>query len=366
MLDRLGIAARGFAHDVMLYAFLLDADPSGCPLDEQARRRLDLRLGPAPEQHADITLEIYQRLPPPSTRRGLRQALRRRSSCRSPACSPAWSAPASASIPSNCARLSGLMESEIARLTAEIHALAGKPFNISSPQQLGRVLFEDLHLPAPVPLRQRQDHLHRRRRARRAGRRSRNRPQSPRIPPAHQAQGHLRRRPARPDRSRHRPPPHQLQPDRRRHRPPVVLQPQPAEHPHPHRTRPRNPRRLRPPRRLEAAGRRLFPNRAAPTCPHVAGSELLLEAFRNGEDIHTRTASEVLGVPPLHGHPGCPPRRQGRQFRHRLRHQCLRSGRAARHFPQGGREVYPGLFRPLRRRAPLASTPLLPRSARPV
>ena len=36
-------------------------------------------------------------------------------------------------------KLSGLMETEIARLTAEIHQMAGKPFNISSPQQLGRV-----------------------------------------------------------------------------------------------------------------------------------------------------------------------------------------------------------------------------------
>jgi len=47
-------------------------------------------------------------------------------------------------------RLSTLMESAIARLTAEIHTLAGKTFNISSPQQLGKVLFEDLRLPAPV------------------------------------------------------------------------------------------------------------------------------------------------------------------------------------------------------------------------
>src|SRR5258708_19599888 len=42
------------------------------------------------------------------------------------------------------------METEIARLTGEIHGIAGKPFNISSPQQLGRMLFEDLKLPAPV------------------------------------------------------------------------------------------------------------------------------------------------------------------------------------------------------------------------
>src|SRR6202044_9834 len=35
-------------------------------------------------------------------------------------------------------------------LTHGIHALAGREFNISSPQQLGKVLFEDLSLPAPV------------------------------------------------------------------------------------------------------------------------------------------------------------------------------------------------------------------------
>jgi DNA polymerase I len=32
---------------------------------------------------------------------------------------------------------------------------------------------------------------------------------------------------------------------------------------------------------------------------HLSGDPLLVEAFRNGEDIHTRTASEVLGVPPM-------------------------------------------------------------------
>jgi DNA polymerase-1 len=32
---------------------------------------------------------------------------------------------------------------------------------------------------------------------------------------------------------------------------------------------------------------------------HMSDDPLLVEAFRNGEDIHTRTASEVLGVPPM-------------------------------------------------------------------
>jgi DNA polymerase-1 len=48
------------------------------------------------------------------------------------------------------ARLSALMDTEISRLSADIHALAGHEFNISSPQQLGRVLFEELGLPAPA------------------------------------------------------------------------------------------------------------------------------------------------------------------------------------------------------------------------
>jgi DNA polymerase-1 len=148
-LDRMGIDARGFEHDVMLYAFLLDADPSGCPLEEQARRRLDLKLGPAPEQRADITLEIWNQLAPAVDARGLRElyatielplarvlARMERTGVRIDSV--------------ELKRLSELMETEIARLTAEIHELAGKPFNIASPQQLGRVLFEDLKLPAPV------------------------------------------------------------------------------------------------------------------------------------------------------------------------------------------------------------------------
>ncbi len=38
---------------------------------------------------------------------------------------------------------------EISRLTDEIYALAGETFNINSPMQLGKILFEKLQLPAP-------------------------------------------------------------------------------------------------------------------------------------------------------------------------------------------------------------------------
>jgi DNA polymerase-1 len=148
-LDHLGMAGAGFAHDIMLYAFLLDAEPSGCPLDEQARRRLDLQLGGAPEQRADITLEIYGLLQPAVGQRGLDKLY---ADIELPLARVlARMERAGVRIDSaELARLSDLMEREIAGLTTEIHTLAGKPFNISSPQQLGRVLFEDLQLPAPV------------------------------------------------------------------------------------------------------------------------------------------------------------------------------------------------------------------------
>jgi DNA polymerase-1 len=148
-LAKMGIEVRGFTHDVMLYAFLLDADPSGCPIEEQARRRLDLKLGDAPEQRADLTLELWGLLNPAVDERGLRKLY------------DTIDLPLAAVLArmertgvlidaAELQRLSGLMEGDIARLTAEIHEIAGKPFNVSSPQQLGKVLFQDLGLPAPV------------------------------------------------------------------------------------------------------------------------------------------------------------------------------------------------------------------------
>jgi len=148
-LDRLGIAAQGFTDDILLYAFLLDADPSGCGLDEQARRRLDLKLGSSPEQRADITLELCQQLAPAVDARGLRKLY---AEIELPLAGVLARMERAGVLINRqeLGRLAELMGTQIGALTAEIFALAGKTFNISSPQQLGRVLFEDLRLPAPV------------------------------------------------------------------------------------------------------------------------------------------------------------------------------------------------------------------------
>jgi DNA polymerase-1 len=44
--------------------------------------------------------------------------------------------------------LSARVDADVTRLQAEIFALAGEPFNLGSPQQLGRILFDKLGLPA--------------------------------------------------------------------------------------------------------------------------------------------------------------------------------------------------------------------------
>ena len=125
-----GIEPRGFQHDVMLYAFLLNADPAGCSLEMLARRRLDRKLEPALEHQADCALELAAPLSREVDERGFRwlydhidlplARVLTRMEQRGIRVDPA-----------ELRRLSGLMDTEVQRLTAEIYALAGKSFNIN-------------------------------------------------------------------------------------------------------------------------------------------------------------------------------------------------------------------------------------------
>jgi DNA polymerase-1 len=127
--------------DLLLYAFLVLAEPSACQYDSLIARYLERPPATREETLAALAAKlrplidgdlrrIYDELDLPAVavlgrmeRNGI-------------------------SIDtSKLAELSASMESELARLTDEIFGLAGKPFNINSPKQLGEILFEDLKLP---------------------------------------------------------------------------------------------------------------------------------------------------------------------------------------------------------------------------
>jgi len=144
-----GVEPHGFSEDVMLYAFLLDADPAGCGLEQLAQRHLDRKLGAGIEERADVALQLAARLGSEIDAQGFRGlyesvdlplagvlAKMERTGIRIE--------------PAALRALSATMEGDIQRLTDDIHRLAGRSFNINSPQQLAKVLFEELRLPAPV------------------------------------------------------------------------------------------------------------------------------------------------------------------------------------------------------------------------
>ena len=144
-----GVEGKGFQHDVMLYAFLLCADPSGCSPEVLSERYLDRKLTAAAEQQADSAITIAERLIADVDKEGLRDIYEKIDL-------PLTSVLARMEQegiriePVQLKALSARMDTDVQRLSNEIYELAGKPFNINSPQQLGKVLFEDLNLPAPV------------------------------------------------------------------------------------------------------------------------------------------------------------------------------------------------------------------------
>lgn len=127
--------------DVLLYAFLVLADPSACALDTLIARYLEQAA--EPERALPLLAAKLRPLVTGDLRRIYDEI--------DLPLAPVLARMEQTGIrieTTQLARLSERMDAEIARLTEEIHALAGQPFNINSPQQLGKILFEDLGLPA--------------------------------------------------------------------------------------------------------------------------------------------------------------------------------------------------------------------------
>jgi DNA polymerase-1 len=148
-LARHGIDVCCFQEDVMLHGFLLRADPGACGLEVMAENYLDRKLAPTVEQRADCVLELYSKVAGDVTTRGLRNIYEEIDL----PLSHVLVRMAQTGIriePVQLGVLSERMDTEMQRLSGEIYSAAGKEFNINSPQQLGKVLYEDMKLTAPV------------------------------------------------------------------------------------------------------------------------------------------------------------------------------------------------------------------------
>jgi DNA polymerase-1 len=149
LLRERGIQVAGVQHDPLLYAYLLDPTYSGYELHAVAFRKFNLKLGPSPAEAADVTLRLTQKLGEEVDRAGLRKVY---DEIDLPLV-PVLARMEEAGVKLDCdalARMSSKLESDIDAKARDIYDKAGVEFNINSPKQLGDVLFNKLNLPKPV------------------------------------------------------------------------------------------------------------------------------------------------------------------------------------------------------------------------
>ena len=228
------------------------------------------------------------------------------------------------------AEMSKEFDGRLAALEGRIHEAAGEPFNIGSPAQLGRILFEKLLYPAvkktaktkswatdsdvleelaalstgPVPglvLEWREI--------------SKLKGTYVDALPLAIAGGRAH--------------PHALRPGRRRDGAPLLERAEPPEHPRPHGGRPRDSPGLRRAARPRSRGRGLFPDRAPPPRAPVGGRGAPRDVPARGGHP-PRDGGEDLRRSARRRDAGSAPRREDDQLRRPLRHGPVRARDAAR------------------------------------
>jgi len=143
-----GIELRGVAEDTALYSYLLLPTTAKHRLEDVAARRLNLPLSGAVAEKVDFVFRLAGPL---------------RAEVKEQKLLPVYEhiegplAPVLARMerigvrldPAALEDLSAASEKEISRLTGRIYELAGTEFNLNSPKQLGEILYEKLQLPMP-------------------------------------------------------------------------------------------------------------------------------------------------------------------------------------------------------------------------
>jgi DNA polymerase-1 len=139
----------GVQHDSKLYSYLLDPTYSSHTLPEVALRRFNLKLSGSLAEAADVTGRLTNILRREVEEAGLLKLYEEIDLPLVPVL--ARMEQAGVAIDRNAlGRMSERLEREIELKAKEIYDCCGSEFNINSPKQLGDVLFNKLNLPKPV------------------------------------------------------------------------------------------------------------------------------------------------------------------------------------------------------------------------
>jgi DNA polymerase-1 len=146
LLGKNGVELAGVADDTMLYSYLLDPLATSQALEDVVLRRQGRKLFNSVAEWADATRQLAALLVPEIAREELKRLYEEIELPLSGVLADveAFGVRLDAKV---LARMSGEFDKELTDLTLEIYDLAGQPFDIDSPKQLGEILFEKLKLP---------------------------------------------------------------------------------------------------------------------------------------------------------------------------------------------------------------------------
>ena len=148
-LESRSTALRNVKHDSMLYSYLLDPTSSSHRLADVAFRRLNVRLSGTLPEAADIAGRLATML-----RHGIEQGgMQKLYEEIDLPLVPVLARMEQAGVKIDrqvLSEMSSRLAGEIAAKAKQIYDLTGFEFNINSPKQLGDALFNKLHLPIPV------------------------------------------------------------------------------------------------------------------------------------------------------------------------------------------------------------------------
>ncbi len=143
------IKLGGIQHDTRLYSYLLDPTYSSHTLPEVALRHFNLKLGGSLAEAADLTGRLATALGKEVEEGGLRKLYEEIDL----PLVPVLTRMEQAGVAIDRAALNTMskrLEGEIDAKAKEVYECCGSEFNINSPKQLGDVLFNKLNLPKPV------------------------------------------------------------------------------------------------------------------------------------------------------------------------------------------------------------------------